>query len=156
MGRLVKCAHCGEQFDKDKGKRYKDKNYHIKCYNIVVEGDNLVEYICKIFRLKKAGPRNYAMIKKYLEKGYTYTGMLNSLKYFYEIQKHPIEKANESIGIIPYIYEEAQNYYDRIIRQQNKITEVLENNDKDTIKVTVSSAPKKKKQLLDLDLLEGE
>ena len=157
MGRLVKCAHCGEQFDKDNGKRYKNKNYHKKCYDIVVERDELVACICKIFHLKKAGPRNYAMIKSYLEKGYTYKGMENALKYFYEVQNHPIDKANESIGIIPYIYEEAQNYFNRIMMQQDKITKMLEEKNKDTIKVTMSNAPKKKKkQLLDLDLLEGE
>lgn len=42
---------------------------------------------------------------------YTYTGMLQSLVYYYEIKKGSKDKAQGRIGIIPYIYEEAHNYY---------------------------------------------
>lgn len=37
--------------------------------------------------------------------------MLKALKYFYEIQGHDISKANGTISIIPYIYNDAYNYY---------------------------------------------
>ena len=42
---------------------------------------------------------------------YTYTGMRKSLVYFYEIKKNSLEKANGGIGIIPYIYDSANQYY---------------------------------------------
>jgi hypothetical protein len=48
---------------------------------------------------------------KMIAKGYTYRGMYLTLKYFYEIKKGNKEKANKTIGIIPYVYEEAKRHY---------------------------------------------
>lgn len=42
---------------------------------------------------------------------YTYSGMLKALVYFYEVKKNDVSKANDGIGIIPYIYNDAYNYY---------------------------------------------
>ena len=55
-------------------------------------------------------------------KGYTYSGMYKTLLYFYQVKGHPIEKANGGIGIIPYEYDDAKNYYTAmwIASQQNK------------------------------------
>jgi len=33
------------------------------------------------------------------------------LVYFYDIQKHGTEEANNGIGIVPYIYDNAKQYY---------------------------------------------
>ena len=57
-----------------------------------------------------------AKIAKQIEKyhkelGFTYSGMLKSLKYHYEINKNSTVQANGGIGIIPYVYDEAKNYY---------------------------------------------
>lgn len=37
--------------------------------------------------------------------------MLKTLKYFFEVKGHTTEKANGGIGIIPFVYEDARNYY---------------------------------------------
>lgn len=42
---------------------------------------------------------------------YTYSGMLKALVYFYEVKGNNKAKANGGIGIIPYIYKDAYNYY---------------------------------------------
>ena len=36
--------------------------------------------------------------------------MLKALKYWYEIKKHPVDK-DKGLGIIPYIYAQAKEYY---------------------------------------------
>ena len=37
--------------------------------------------------------------------------MLKSLKWFYEVKHNDKESSNGRIGIIPYIYDDAKNYY---------------------------------------------
>ena len=54
------------------------------------------------------------LIEKYKDEyQYTYTGMLRSLQYWYEVKKMPFDK-KKGVGIIPYIYQEAYNYYHSI------------------------------------------
>ena len=51
-------------------------------------------------------------VKQYREEyNYTYSGMYKALKYFYEIKGSDVKKANGGIGIIPYIYKQAHDYY---------------------------------------------
>lgn len=49
------------------------------------------------------------LIKDYIEKyKLTYEGILNALVYFYEMQGNPVK--NDCVGIVPYVYEEAQAF----------------------------------------------
>lgn len=41
---------------------------------------------------------------------FTYSGMMKSLEYFYRVKKNPIDKT-KGIGIIPYVYKQAKDYY---------------------------------------------
>ena len=52
--------------------------------------------------------------------------MLKALIYHFEIRKGSIEKANGGIGIIPYVYNNARNYYYELwlAQQQNKDKDV--------------------------------
>jgi hypothetical protein len=43
------------------------------------------------------------------------------LVYFYEIKGNSIEKANGGIGIVPYVYQNAFNYYYALWEAQQKI-----------------------------------
>lgn len=44
------------------------------------------------------------------EYNFTYSGMMKSLEYFYRVKGNPIDK-NKGIGIIPYVYKQARDYY---------------------------------------------
>lgn len=59
---------------------------------------------------------------------YTYSGMLKALVYFYEIKGNNKNKANGGIGIIPFIYKDAYNYYYNLwmIQQSNKDKNVID------------------------------
>lgn len=154
MGRIVKCAYCGGSLDRDKGVRYKDKNYHNKCCQSVKERERVTQYICYLFELKAPGPRNYALLKKYIDEGYTYKGIFYSLKYFFEVQKNDKSKSKESIGIVPYVYEEAQRYFNELENKQEKIKGAIK--PAETLNVTITAKQNKGRKTLNLDDLLGD
>ena len=130
---MVKCLYCGEQFDRASepcvkiGRRYA----HKKCSDSQSEEDkkeqkdksDFFEYVKTVY----GSDYNYISIQKQAENyikqyNFTYSGMLKSLKWFYEIKHADKESANGRIGIIPYIYEDAKKYYYELFlaQQRNK------------------------------------
>lgn len=61
-------------------------------------------------------------LDKMIAEGKTYIGILRTLKYWYEVKNGDFTKANGNINIVNYIYDEAQEYYNRIeaIQEKNK------------------------------------
>ena len=127
---MVKCLYCGEQFDRASepsvkiGRRYA----HKKCFDAQSDQDKQLQqdksdfynYIKEIY----GSDYNYVSIQKQAENyikqyNFTYSGMLKSLKWFYEVKHNSKESSNGRIGIIPYIYEDAKKYYyDLYLAQQ--------------------------------------
>ena len=123
MAHKVICYYCKKQFDRDKEptKQISARRYaHMKCWeeheaNMTQEERDMktfYEYTQKLF----GEDYNYILTKKLAERyvkenHYTYTGMLKTLKWYYEKEGNSIEKSNGSIGIIPYVYKQALNYY---------------------------------------------
>lgn len=117
ISRAVKCPFCEKTFVREEeeyivhNKRY----YHKECYEKKFpnrqEYDELIDYIKKIFKMDIITPLINKQIKDFVkEYKYNYSGMKKTLEYFYEIKGNNIAKAR-GIGIIPYAYEEAKNYY---------------------------------------------
>jgi SPBc2 prophage-derived uncharacterized protein yorH len=159
MSKLVKCAGCGLQVDKNEAIRYKDKNFHKKCYEIQKDKDEIFKYVCELFGLKKPGPVIYSQLKRFMEKypHYTYKGILNSLVYFYDVKHSSKKKSNEAIGIVPYVYDEAQEYFNTVEKKKiaiaNKIEKQLEV--KPEIKIIKKDNEVKKMKIYNLeDFLE--
>lgn len=52
---------------------------------------------------------------------YTYSGMMKALEYFYKVKHNPVDRS-KGIGIIPYVYKQAYEYYYAlwIASEQNK------------------------------------
>lgn len=119
---LVKCLYCGETFDrntidcvKPKGNRYAHKHCHeAACANKSQEEldyEALVAYIKQLFG-GTVNPRVWKQIKEYKDTyEYSYSGMHKTLIWWYELKHNDIEKANGGIGIIPYVYNDALQYY---------------------------------------------
>ena len=42
---------------------------------------------------------------------YSYSGILKTLKWWYDLKGNSVEKANGAIGIVPYVYQQACQYY---------------------------------------------
>lgn len=83
--------------------------------------ENLEIYIKSLFNIKQLSPKINKQIKDYIEKNeYTYSGILKTLQYFFEIRGNDIDKANEGIGIVPFVYYEARSYYKKLWEVQQK------------------------------------
>lgn len=119
----VTCIYCKKQFDRDivpysqvSQRRYAHKECAIKEYNRKQQEDidktNLEKYILKLFNIDFLNPRIKKQISEYVNVyHYSYSSIQKALVYFFEIKGNSIEKANGGIGIVPYIYDEARNYF---------------------------------------------
>lgn len=145
MAHYCICTVCNQRFDRDKVQAVKTgaRRYaHLRCKpdgekvplpNIEVDEDlqKLEDYIKKLLNEEYVNARVRKQIKDFKEEyGYSYSGMLKSLVYFYEVKGNSKEKANGGIGIIPFIYKDAYNYYFELFTAQNK------NQSKDVISYT--------------------
>lgn len=129
----VKCPFCQQTFDREKepfikiGRRYA----HLSCAeaqdkNILEEEKNKE----KFFQLVKTiygSNYNFMMINKQANNfikqyNYTWSGMTKSLYWFYIINHGSLEESNGGIGIIPYVYDKAKDYYynQYITQEKNK------------------------------------
>lgn len=133
---LCKCSVCNETFDRNSIQAVKSgaRRYaHQTCFptgELVPmersledesEYQQIIEYCNKLF----GDNHKFTMTKKYIKKfveenKYSLSGIYKALYYFYDIKHNSIEKANGSIGIVPYCYQDAYNYYYNLfISQQN-------------------------------------
>jgi hypothetical protein len=123
MAHLVTCIYCGKRFDRDKvpAQAVSARRYaHIECFKIEeakrakIEKDKeaLEKYIMKIFNETYINARVRKQINTYIQEyEYTYSGIHKALTYFFEVKGNSVEKANGGIGIVPYVYKDAYNYY---------------------------------------------
>lgn len=93
----------------------KGRYVHKSCAKIHPQDDaeELTIYLIKLFKLKDDYilPRYMKQITQYKnDYNFTYSGMLKALKYWYEVKKNPVD-LNRGVGIIPYIYKNAYDYY---------------------------------------------
>lgn len=133
---LVKCFYCGETFDasvepfiKPNSRRYA----HKKCAE---EADShktkeqkdkeaLEEYIKELFGISSISPKINKQIEDYKKnKRYTYSGIHKTLKYWFEIKGNSLEKANGGIGIVPYVYDQAFQYWRALWEAKERNKEV--------------------------------
>jgi hypothetical protein len=127
MSHRVKCSICGKIFDRDQvqavrtgARRYAHAtcdptNEDLVPLNKPEEDPDLVKL--KIYINDKFGESaNWAQINRQIklytiENNYSLSGILKSLVYFYDIKKNSINKSNGAIGIVPFVYQDAFNYY---------------------------------------------
>ena len=163
MAHPVKCKYCGKTFDRDKVEcvqvskaRYAHPQCHIESQLSVSQDkkdlEELREYIKKLFNTEHINAKINIQIKEYHEKyNYSYIGMKKTLYYFYEIKQNPIDKANGGIGIIPYIYHNAYEYYaniDKANMKNNQIDiEQIQNDEDQIIFIKPPRRTDKKKKL---------
>lgn len=132
---IVTCVYCKQSFNK-KEVEYKlvlnNKYAHIPCAELEekrekTDAEKLDLYIIELFKIDYVSPKIRKQINSYInEYNYTYTGILKALKYFYEIKKNSIDKSQNGIGIVPYIYQDAYNYYYALwlAQEKNKAKEI--------------------------------
>lgn len=123
MAHFVICKYCGQRFNRDVepfvevgSRRYAHKDCADKVDASMTQEEKdyykLEEYIKKLFSIDTIS----AKIKKQIhdfrqEYGYTYSGMLKTLYWWYEIKDNSIELSQEGIGIVPFVYNQAEKYF---------------------------------------------
>lgn len=130
MAHNVKCKFCDETFNRDivQAVKVSARRYaHLRCvpeedrdkYELVPLAESkdedliqLEEYIMKLFHVEYINPRIRKQIKQYHDEyNYSYSGILKSLQYFYGVKNNSTEKYGETLGIVPYIYDDAKKYF---------------------------------------------
>ena len=149
----VTCAYCQKPMSKKDADCVmigNGKYVHKGCQELEekrekTDKEQLEDYIKELFGTTYIDPRVRAQIKKYVEDfNYTYSGIRKALIYHYEIKGGDKSKANGGIGIVPYVYEHAFNYYYNLwlAKQKNKDVEVEQYTPK--IKEIVIPRPERK------------
>lgn len=124
--KMCKCAICGIEFDRNTiqavrhgARRYSHQTCEPDGELVPMEGDaadpdlvKLMEYTQNLLGKDYNPARVKKQVKDFKEEyKYSYSGMLKSLIYFYEVKGNSKEKANGGIGIVPFVYNDAYNYY---------------------------------------------
>lgn len=155
MAHMVKCTVCGKQFDRDKIQAVKSGARRYAHYSCLPEGElvplanpidedlvKLESYIENLLGEDYNPARVKKQIKDYKnEYNYTYSGMLKTLIWFYEIKGNSKEKANGGIGIIPFVYKDACNYYYSLYLAQIANESISEESYKPIIREIEISSP---------------
>ena len=166
---MVTCKVCGKRFDRDKCEfvQISPRRYaHLACSQTEEEKldqeekdrKDLEEYIMRLLDEAFVNARVRKQIKTYREEyNYSYSGILKALKYFYEIKGNSTEKANEGIGIVPYCYQDAYNYYFSIwIAQESNREKNVEAYKPEVIEITIKEPVRKIKKRKLFCFLEEE
>ena len=125
MEHNVKCTVCGKTFDRDKVQAVKVSARRYAHYSCKPDGElvqlanpvdeellKLEAYIEDLLGADYIHAKVKKQIKDFKKDyDYSYSGMLKTLIWFYDIKGNPKEKANGGIGIIPFVYKDALNYY---------------------------------------------
>ncbi len=142
--------------------------YHVKCYedfkkkknDLRAELDDDIWYVALKDYLYKdlKCPINFTKLTSQWEKykaspKYSAKGIYFAMRYFYDVQKQPIEKG-DGIGIIPYIYSDSCTYWYEREQRENGIcakieAQVMHANEQKHITIK-QKAPTKKEDKIDL------
>ncbi len=125
---IVKCLYCKQQFDakpeemdivwfKPRTNRYA----HIACKEKkeaeLTQEEKDFDELYRYVKKEQGQNFNFIQFKKIVEAWvrdyqYSYSGILKSLLYFYEVKGNSKDKLKEgSLGIVPFCYTQAYNYY---------------------------------------------
>lgn len=109
-----------------------------------------IDYAYRLFG-NKLSKGAYRLANIYLADGKTYLGMIRALEWFYVVKRNPTTKAKHNIGIIPYIYEEAQLFYAkenaRMYNQFKRSLEYIKQQESQTQTIIQKDDTKKTNQL---------
>lgn len=126
--------------------------------------DALWFYIYRLFGPDEGKPVsdwNITQMMKFNRQGMGYRAQLLTLKYFYEVEKHPVQDKYKTIGIIPYVYDKAASYYKTQEKKRLEIEAAIEKQlEQDRIEIKYNPndyiGAKKKKKMIDLDSITGD
>lgn len=166
---IVKCSICQQHFDanevpftKTSARRYAHTSCYEKKMNEMSQEEKdkieLENYIKQLFQIDTITPKIKKQLTIYINNyNYSYSGIKKALIYFYEVKGNSIEKANEGIGIVSYVYKQAFDYYYNLwlAKQKNENKNLSEYNSK-VIEITIKPPQRKKKSKRFFSFLDRE
>jgi hypothetical protein len=159
---IIKCKYCGEPVDKKSDDCIKVTNRyaHKHCYDQAPPEEHAEEdfynYCSHLFGRSYDHVRTRRMAEKFLKENtnWTFQGMLKSLQWFYDIKKHSTDGANGSIGILPFIYEQAKQYYYEVYVAEQSAKIIEETPESREVDIEIPHYEKNKKRIKLLDFEE--
>ena len=144
--------------------------YHVKCYedwraSQPLGDDDWVPMIYDFLARDLKVSYNYFLCetqrKKFIrENKFTNKGIYFTLKYFYEVKKNDWNKGHDGIGIVPYTYKEATDYWIAQERKKKGFVNAIEQQLKERTarEVIIIKRPQKAKEKIkyNLDDIGGE
>lgn len=116
--------------------------------------DALWYYIIRLFGVNSkeepVSEQNIILMNRFNKQGISYSEQYLTLKYYYEITRHIVREQYKTIGLIPYIYEQARTYYLAQKKKQEELEQDMIrqlNIDRKEIKVVRTQKKKKKKKI---------
>ena len=122
--------------------------------------DALWYYIFRLFgeysEDKPVSDWNITQMQKFRKQGMPYRGQLLTLQYFYDIRKNSKDRSNGSIGIIPFVYDEARLYYEKQAKKADEIGQAIQKQlEQDRIEIKYNPSDyigkKTRRKLIDLN-----
>lgn len=154
------CTSCKNRFYRNDLIPYKGLNYCQDCYAAKLAREKFSEEICSLFGIMTPGPRIWKQRKDMIAQ-YNYTDdmIILAIKYAKYVKK--MQDFGYSIGIAPYVMDEAIKYYNYSPENPTPVIEEetrqpVEEPETTPIQVAVKKEKKKKQVELDPDaFLEG-
>lgn len=150
----MKCDYCNEQITSISYKTLNKKHFHKDCYvkylkeleeknkvqkeqsSRLINKDKtsqlqeLEKFMCDKWNINSVP----YLVSKHIDdmvnqNNYSYLGILQALIYYYDILDNPPYE-RPSVGIVPYVYDEAQRFYYEVdrVNANNKDREIVEHN----------------------------
>lgn len=174
MPHVVVCKYCGQKFDRDK-EPYVEVSSHRYAHTVCLEKvlknltpaeraqqeeeqdlKKLESYIMVLFNETFVNAKIRKQIMDYRkEYGYTYSGILKTLQWWFGIKKNSVENANDGIGIVPYVYKQACDYYYSLYLA-DIANESFKNYNPQVVEITIKSPRADKKSKRKFKLMESE
>lgn len=116
----VKCLYCSKSFYREDcdweqiGRRYAHKECYEEHIRLNGEEEKIFNKCKELFGGYYNKARIQKQLKKFYDDGLTKEGIYNAIEYWFDIKNEDVSKANNGIGIVPFVYDEAQRHAARV------------------------------------------
>lgn len=119
----------------------------------IADEKSFVSYITELTG-HKPDVKSYTLAKKFInEWGVKYADIVAALKYFYEIKENPYIAEKFSLGIVPYVIEDARKYYEQLDEAIKRNQEIDSSSFYENKVVSIKSGKRNRKGTIDITKL---
>ena len=126
------CCFCKKPIQEETYKTLKNKFAHISCWEEdqkkeKTPKEKLYNFIIEQTSYDFVPPSMQKLIENYIKKyNFTYSGIQGTLRYWYIIKQNSIDREN-ILAIVPYVYDDARQFYKQVYESRQKNAQNLNN-----------------------------